>query len=69
MFYIGLYREQHKQIYLSEATRPKGLIFGMQYHLVDLYQVCSNYSPGAKNGTAPGFTYFILAHTCIVKKN
>ena len=54
MFYIGLYREQHEKIFLSETTRPRALIFGMKYHLVDLYQVCSNYSPGFKNGPAPG---------------
>ena len=29
MFYIGLYREQHKKIFLSETTRPRALIFGM----------------------------------------
>ena len=29
MFYIGLYRENMKKIFLSEATRPKVLIFGM----------------------------------------
>ena len=58
MFYIGLYREQHEQIFLSETTRPRALIFGMENHLVDLYQVRSNYSPGAKNGPAPGVTCF-----------
>ena len=26
----------------------------MYYHLVDLYKVCSNYPPVAKNGPAPG---------------
>ena len=58
MFYIGLYREQHEKIFLSETTRPRALIFGMQYHLVNFYQVCSNYSPGAKNDPAPGVTCF-----------
>ena len=47
-----------KKIFLSEATRPRALIFGMYYHHVDLYQVCSNYSPGAKTGPAPGVTCF-----------
>ena len=63
MFYIGLYREQHEKIFLSETTRPRFLIFVMymQYHLVDLYQVCSNYSPGAKNGPGSGFTCFTKA--------
>ena len=54
MFYIGLYREQHEKIFLSETTKPRALIFGMQHHLVDLYQVCSNYSRGAKNGSFRG---------------
>ena len=36
-FYIGLYREQNEKIFLSETTRPRALVFGMKYHLVDLY--------------------------------
>ena len=36
MFYIGLYREQHEKILLSETTWPRALIFGMKYHLVVL---------------------------------
>ena len=59
MFYIGLYREQHEKIFLSETTRPRALIFGMQYHVVDLYQVCSNYSPGAKNWRPGGHMFYI----------
>ena len=42
MFYIGLYREQHERIFLSETTRSRALIFGMLYYLVDLFQVYSN---------------------------
>ena len=61
MFYIGLYREQHEKIFLSETTRPRALIFGMKQRLVDFYQVCSNYTPGAKNGPAPGVTCFTWA--------
>ena len=37
-----------KKIFLSETIRLRALIFGMLHHLVDLYQVCSNYAPGAK---------------------
>ena len=29
MFYIGLYRENKKKIFLSEATKPRALMFGM----------------------------------------
>ena len=58
MFNIGLYKEQHEEIFLSETTRPGALIFDMKYHLVNLYQVCSNHSPGAKNGPTLGVTCF-----------
>ena len=52
---IGLYRENIENIFLSETTKPRALIFGMQHHLVvDLYPVCSNYGPGAKIGPALG---------------
>ena len=46
IFYIGSYREQHEKIF-SETTRPRALIFGLYDYLVNLYQVCSNYSLGA----------------------
>ena len=29
MLYLGLYREKHKKIFLSETLRPRALIFGM----------------------------------------
>ena len=48
MFYIGLYKEKHEKIFLSETIRLRTLIFGMYYHLVDLYRAFSNYAPGAK---------------------
>ena len=54
MFYIGLYRENGKKIFFSETTEPRALIFGMKHHLVNLYQVCSNNTPGARKGLAPG---------------
>ena len=54
LFYIGLYRETHEKS--PETTRPRALIFAMEYHLVDFYQVCSKYAPGAKTGPTPGVT-------------
>ena len=39
MFYIDLYRENMKK-----CSCLRALIFGMYDHLVDLYQVCSNYT-------------------------
>ena len=55
ILYIGLYREKHEKIFLSETTRPRAMIFGMKHQLVD-------YAPGAKNGPALGVTYFTLAY-------
>ena len=56
IFYIGLYREKHGKIVLSETIMPRALIFGMQHEIVDLYQVCTNYAPGVKIGPTPGVT-------------
>ena len=42
-----------EKIFLSETTMPRALIFGMKHYLEDLYQVCSNYIPGAKNAPPP----------------
>ena len=53
MLYIDLYRDKHEKIFFSETIRPTALIFGMEQHSVDLYQICSNYTPGAKNITPP----------------
>ena len=33
---------------------PRALKFVMKHHIVDLYQVWSNYAPGAKDGPARG---------------
>ena len=58
MFYIGLYSKNMKKILLSETLWHRVLIFGTKHHLVDLYQVYSNYAPGAKKGSDPGVTCF-----------
>ena len=39
---------------MPETLRPRALIFGIYHHLVDLYQVGSNYAPWAKNGPPQG---------------
>ena len=44
---------------LPETTRPSALIFGMNHHLVVLYQVCSNYAPGAKIAPPGGHMFYI----------
>ena len=62
MFYIDPYREKPLKVFLSETRRPRSLIFGTQLCLVDLYQDCSSYSPGAKNGPAQGPTFCIDLH-------
>ena len=58
MFYIGLYCEKLEKFFLSKTIRPSVLIFGMYYHLLDLYQVCSNYVLGVKNGPTRGSHVF-----------
>ena len=35
------------------------LIFGMYHHVVDLYQVCSNYAPGVKMAPPRGNMIYI----------
>ena len=37
------------KIFLFETIRPRALIFNVKHYLEDLYQVCSNYTPVAKN--------------------
>ena len=34
----------------------------MKHHLVNLYYVCSNYIPGAKNGPTPGHMLYIVLY-------
>ena len=40
--------EKALKIFFSQALRARGLIFGMQHHLVMLYQNTSNYCPGVE---------------------
>ena len=47
-----LYWENIKQIFLSETTMPSALIFGMQHHLVRVYQFYSFLAHGLLSGTA-----------------
>ena len=44
LIYVG----KCEKILLFETRRPIPLLFGMSHHLVDLYQVCSSYSPWVK---------------------
>ena len=50
MFNIGLYRDKHETIFLSEIKMPRSLIF------VEVY---SNHTPWAKIGApSPGSNFF-----------
>ena len=51
---------KREKIFLSETRRPRLLIFGIKLHLVDLCQICSNYSPGAKKWPGPGVHMFFI---------
>ena len=57
MFFIGLYREKHEKYY---CLKPQGL--DLKPHLINLYQVCSNYTPRAKNGPVQEVTCFSQAY-------
>ena len=59
MFHIGLYGDNVEKTSLSETTRPRALIFGLSHHLVDLYQVCSNNTRGAKMAQPRGQMFSI----------
>ena len=61
-----LIQDKHEKIFSSEITMPKALIFGMQHHRIDLYQVCLNKAPWAKNGPVPRFTFL---HRLILDKH
>ena len=52
-----------KKISWSETTSPRALIFGMQHHLVDIYQICSNKAPGVNNGPTAGVTLAYIKST------
>ena len=53
MFYTGLYRKKHEKVFY-ETTRPRALIFGMKYHIVDLCQVGSNFTLWTNYGSPKG---------------
>ena len=59
MLYIDLYREKHENIFLSETTRPRALIFGMKHHLVDSYQVVQIIPLGPKMARHGGHMFYI----------
>ena len=67
-FYISLYWENIKKIFLSESnrSRSRALIIGMEHHPVDLYYVYTNYAPGAILGGG-GVTCFIYVYLKIKK--
>ena len=51
-----VFKMQFSKIFLSETTRPRAFILGIQHHLEVLYQSCSNCAPGVKIDPAPGVT-------------
>ena len=59
MFYIGLYREKHEKIFLSETISPRVLIFGLlalpSGPLPSLFKVC----PWGQKWPCPRVTLFI----------
>ena len=66
--YIGLYRGNMEKKLLSETIRLRALIFDICLDLVDLYQVCSSYTPGAKIGPTSRVTGTFLPICKLLKK-
>ena len=54
MFYIGLYRENMKKIFLSETTRPRAMIFRLWHYPVDATKVVQIMPWGLKMGLPRG---------------
>ena len=61
--------EQTLKIFLSKTRRPRALIFDMQYHLMALYQDCSNYSDPLINMATMGRGPFSLYGYIVDFKN
>ena len=59
---------KHEKIFLHETTNHRALIFDMKYYLVDLYQLCSSYTPGAKN-VPPQWSHDLLFYIGFNKEN
>ena len=57
------------KIFLCETRKPRLLIFCIKHHLVDFYQVCSNYIPEAKMAWPRGHMFYIGLYRENVKKN
>ena len=54
---LGLYRENKKKY---SCPKPLALILCLKHHLVNLYQVCSNYASGSQKWPAADDTCFYL---------
>ena len=61
MFHTGLYRVNLKKIFSSETARPIEPWYLVCSITLDLYQVCINYAPWAKNGPTRGGHMFYLS--------
>ena len=65
---IDFQDENFEKIFLSETTMPRALIFSMKHLLKDLYQVCSNYLPGAKMALPGGNMFYLGLYRENMKK-
>ena len=53
--FFQIERKKTLLIFLSDSSL---ILVCIMLHLMDLYQYCSYYGPGVKNGPTPGFTCF-----------
>ena len=58
-----------KNLPVGNHKAYKALIFGMRHHLVNLYQVCSNYIPGPKMAQPGGHMFYIGLYRTKHEKN
>jgi hypothetical protein len=68
----GCHSNRKKKLKRFSLKKPKELVFclfGMKHHLVRVYQVCSNNSPGVKIGPALGVIDFPYLYTVKTLKN
>lgn len=64
-----IHKKIFQKIVFFKTTSPIYLVFGLWHYLVGLYQVCSNYLPGANTGPARGYKFLIEIYNEIGKKS
>ena len=68
LIYIKGFTEKTLKIVLTKTTIPRGLVIGMQHHLIVLYQMYLSFGPETENSPAMKVTYqFTLTNIEIIR--